>query len=223
MSFKVQQMQDLVTEVEERRGEPERPDGVIDLSLDIETLGTKENSVITAIALCAFTVDGGVIEGSKLELYPHIQRQLDMGRKVDADTLYFWFDEMAKKGHNPHRHPTGDPYSMGACFDILLDQIAHWSSWDNFGTDEAKMTSRIWVRGMDFDLPMLRSASKEFAQDRFRDLLPFWCFRDQRTLVAAHKDMLPKREGTAHNALDDAVYQAECLIAVSKLTGIPLA
>ena len=72
------------------------------------------------------------------------------------------------------------------------------------GYGRIKQADRVWAKGPDFDCVILASL---FPAIKW----PFWKHRDVRTVldVAGIRDR--KFEGTAHNALDDAVNQANAL------------
>lgn len=65
------------------------------IMIDVETLGTRPGSVVTNIGVCAFDIeaDGWADPGLEIGLNP--QEQIDLGFKVDWDTIRWWM------GHDP--------------------------------------------------------------------------------------------------------------------------
>ena len=91
--------------------------------------------------------------------------------------------------------------------DCTLPQIA----FTNFSSGNP--ISYVWSMGADFDLPMIAHAFRSMSME-----VPwkFWnsrCARTYKTLPQAAKVKLA-RAGTHHNALDDAVYQAQLMQAI---------
>lgn len=79
-----------------------------------------------------------------------------------------------------------------------------------------------WGKGADFDLVIMRNAYRAIRRSTGSDIIEPWSFRDGlccRTMIELFSSlpgMAPTEEGTAHNALDDATWQAKYIINIWK-------
>ena len=87
----------------------------------------------------------------------------------------------------------------------FLDGLGYFCSKNNI--------RKVFAQGTDFDIAMISHIHNQYNYDVPWD---FWLVRDTRTVYDFMKSNKPTREGTHHNALDDAVYQAECVIQALK-------
>lgn len=80
----------------------------------------------------------------------------------------------------------------------------------------------IWGNGADFDIKILDTAYQKsgyiWSPWKYTDIR---CFRTFKKLFG-EEELKLKRKGTAHNALDDAIYQAQYLINICQEEGIEL-
>lgn len=159
--------------------------------LDLETLGQKPGSVIVAIGAVKFS--SGEITSS---FYERVDPEscISLGLHMDASTVMWWLKqesaarvEITKPGK--HLSP------------VLLD-FADW-----LGDKDAE----IWGNGAAFDNVLLADA-----YDRAQIQRPwkFWNDRCYRTVKSLRPDVTMQRDGTHHNALDDAKSQALHLMAL---------
>lgn len=174
--------------------------------VDIETLGTNYDAVILSIGAVKFGPKEGIIDKEKT-FYRNISliSTMDIGLTVSADTIRWWFDQSSdarEKLKDPETVPIKD----------ALESFTAWFSGSNY----------LWANGTTFDPVILQTAYNRC------DLHSPWhytCVRDMRTIIALAKDLRdykkPKNEGVKHNALADALWQAECLIDVYQQFGTP--
>jgi hypothetical protein len=164
-------------------------DGVM---LDLETLGTGANSVIIAIGAVKFNVEQQSLGDS---FYAVINQEScqDIGCTTDPDTL-IWWDKQSPEARTVLSTPGSDVVPV-------LESLAGW----------LHMNDEVWGNGSDFDNAMLAELYRKAMID-----LPwkFWNNRCYRTM----KNMFPRvtfmRQGTHHNALDDAKSQAVHLMRI---------
>jgi len=163
------------------------------IMIDLETLGTKPGSIILTI---------GAVKFSKLGVTEKFYRAISeensvaLGLTSDVDTRSWWAVQSSE--------------AQTAAFsgtEKLRDVL---SSFTEFcGTD----IIRIWGNGSDFDNVLLEEAY------RAAGLGVPWKFTGNRCYRTI-KNLFPKVQvasvGTAHNALDDAIYQANHLIAIAR-------
>jgi len=151
--------------------------------VDIETLGLEPGAAILSIGAVRFDTDG---VGDTF--YRNVSRESceAAGLSVDEDTLSWWQGQDAEArevlhgGENIH--------------DVLFD-FARWF-------DDAE---EIWANSPSFDCEMLEAAFEAV------DLVEPWEFyqeRDVRTIKELPIAPELEQDGTEHDALDDATYQA---------------
>lgn len=159
--------------------------------LDLETLGVNSHAPVVSIGAVMFDADG-VNEGSKFYAVLDVGQQIrDHGREVDGDTVRWWTQqsEAARSVFKEPRHDT----------DSMLDEFAGYLRLADRDTVE------VWGNGSDFDNVILANLFDAVGHPRAWRFTNNRCYRTMRSLVPA---IVPAREGTHHNALDDAVYQA---------------
>ena len=85
--------------------------------------------------------------------------------------------------------------------------LSDWIGTDNY---------EVWSNGADFDVPMLAHA---YTQVGIEIPWKFWnarCFRTWKSLPGSKNVKLPPMAGVKHNALTDAVTQAQHAIDIYK-------
>ena len=166
------------------------------IMVDFETLDTKPTAVVLSVGMVMF--DENKIRGYRYFKFD-VQTQLDAGRTVSAKTLAWWTNQSEKAREVLSPHVT----------DITLvtfnDQLTTWLLERGIRTEDA----HVWGNGNDFDIPILNSITDEFGP--FYDHWNTWCFRTFNKMTGCKQMVI--RKGTHHNALDDAMYQAECVLA----------
>lgn len=165
------------------------------IMLDIETWGKDVKSPIIAIGATRFNSKGETHDSFYIAVDP--RGQDTYGRKIDPDTILWWMD--------PARRDALDNWLACEKFDLAtaLEGFAIW-----YGEDKQP----VWGNGPGFDNEIVKDAYKSLG-------LPcpwmFWLDRDFRTLKnLAPETLEPKREGTAHDAHDDAQHQTAWLKAI---------
>jgi len=167
----------------------------MNLMIDLETLDTKATSVIVSVGVCAF--DESAIH-DKQYFVLECQEQLDRGRTVSFDTLEWWFRQDKAVTDAAFNQKKMD-------VDRFLDGLGYFCSKNGI--------RKVYAQGTDFDIAMLSHIHNQYKKQIPWD---FWLVRDTRTIYDMMKTEKHTREGTHHNALDDAVYQAECVIQAFK-------
>jgi hypothetical protein len=170
------------------------------IMVDIETLGVSARAAIIQIGACEFDPQQGTI-GSIFSADVEWRQE---GRKVDAETLHWWFEQQ-QAGNPP---PRGKEPLEDALGDFVgwLDHLGLMTGRDHAGRTVAEVC--MWSKGPSFDLAILADAFRWAGWDH----VP-WRFgheRDARTVVALAREFgWVTTEGPArHNALLDARAQA---------------
>lgn len=161
------------------------------LMLDIETMGTKSNSLILSIAAVEFNIESGKTN-REFEGFINPKSSLELGFDIDAETLMWWLEQSddARSVITKKRS-----YKL----DLILDLFTRFCG--DLGND-----FQIWGNSARFDCGLLQDAYNKLGLD-----IPwgFWNERDVRTLVSFAPE-IKKAEvftGIKHNAIDDCKFQ----------------
>lgn len=166
--------------------------------LDLETLGKSPGAVIVAIGAVIFDASG-----LGFEFYQRIDAVdcQQNGLTLDAETVLWWLqqsDEARKEICQP-----------GLPLHEVLTNFANWLE-ENAGGDFA-----LWGNGASFDNALLAAA---YRAAHMETPWKFWNDRCYRTMKAMRPNIKLDRNGTHHNALDDAKSQALHLIQILETT-----
>ncbi len=176
-------------------------------SVDLETLGKRYNAPVIAIGVVQFDPGTGKL-GAEFYRAIDLDSAIKAG-KVDGSTLAWWMAQSpaAKQVFNE---------SNRVSLATALDELVTWMRG-------LAISPKVWGNGSGFDITILEHAYDNGCVG-LKEPWHFTNIRDMRTIadVAALSDAeWPKRQGTHHNALDDAKHQAACISACwRKLRGI---
>ncbi len=177
------------------------------VSIDLETLGTQPGSIILSIGAVKFDPATGQL-GEEFYCVVHQDSCASAGLTADKDTLTWWTKQ------SPEAQQVLDQSEDPDVADSLSDALMMLA---NFLGEGAK----IWSNGANFDQPLL-----DVAYHRCGIPLPwkYWNSRCYRTVVALHPNEKAIRPPTvlAHNALEDAKWQAKHLMNVASILGLKL-
>lgn len=165
--------------------------------LDLETLGNKPGSVIVAIGAVRFNPAEMTIEDEFYGVIDAVSAQA-AGLTLDADTVKWWLQQ-------------SEPARMAICNrgEPIQSVLLQFSQWLRLPCEEAT----VWGNGAAFDNTLLAAAyQKTLLQVPWK----FWNDRCYRTLKAMAPTVKMARQGTYHNALDDAKSQAVHLMDILK-------
>ena len=156
--------------------------------VDIETLGTKSNSVILAIAAVEFNIDSGET-GKEFKIGISVQDCLNHGLLIEGDTLIWWM----KQNDDARMIIVNDHASL---VETALDSFDAFCSQDY----------QVWGNSASFDLGLLGDAYAKLNRP-----IP-WKFYNERcvrTLVALEPEIKKNHvfKGISHNAIDDCKNQ----------------
>ncbi len=180
------------------------------LMLDFETLGTRADTVCVSLGAVAFTKQGIVAK----ELFEiDIDDQFAQGRTVTGSTLKWWMRQ--ESGARKVFHFNETPLKLGQ----FLDRFEFFIDDSLEKAKDTKRNLKPWGKGANFDVAI--------AEDMFRrhhvlkeNGIPWhfsnvWCYRTFNNLTRC-ETLLKRPEGTHHNALEDALYQTNCIFAYWK-------
>ena len=164
------------------------------IMLDLETLGTKVGCPIISIGAVFFD-HTGVDEESSFYKVLSVREQLKNGRAIDPDTLKWWMNQegAARKVFNEDNHP-------------VRESLEEFRSW----CKERAPGIFVWGKGAAFDPPIIESLFDEYKVGIPWHFRYVRCFRTFQELCCQGIEV--PFEKVAHNAVDDAIYQAEIAV-----------
>lgn len=174
--------------------------------LDIETLGRRPGCPILQISACIFPSSQKPREVSdKLNFNRYIYQETTI--TVEKSTLLWWTNQSGFASLLQRTEEEGDTIGSN------ISDFDHWLHLYDI--------RYLWSHGATFDIPILLYAWKEQMSEEFP--VPYWNFRDTRTLMDLFgydklTEILPLPiDHEPHNALHDAVYQANCMVKLLEL------
>jgi DNA polymerase III epsilon subunit-like protein len=153
------------------------------LMVDIETLGTEPGCAILSVGSVQFTLADGL--GYQFHEHVDLVSCEEAGLSLDADTVQWWATQ----------ENVSDVLAGGEDLEAVLTEFVR-------GAEECDV---VWANSPSFDLAILKTAGEAVGVE-----MP-WAFyeeRDFRTLKNLPNVVEVEHEGTEHDALDDAIYQA---------------
>lgn len=166
--------------------------------VDLETMSTAPNGAIISIGCVAFDVEKSILHHKEFHTGVGLQSCLDAGLVIDASTVMWWLQQ--------------DVAAQRELVELekrtLRDALLRLA--DYILEIEPDIESvKVWGNGASFDNVLLTSAYKAAG---LKKPWMFWNDRCYRTMKAMLPAVDVPFEGTAHNALADAKYQATYLI-----------
>ena len=173
----------------------------MDIMIDLETLSTRPDATILTFGACKFSPykQHDITDGIYFRI--SVDEQIGLGRHVDNNTVEWW----GRQADDVREEALGDGDRISlAQFSQVLNRFI-------VGADN------IWAQGPVFDIVILENLYRQLG-------LPcpwqFWQIRDSRTLLSTHGDPRDKNKTGLHNALEDAVSQAQAVQTVFAQCGI---
>lgn len=161
--------------------------------IDIETLDTCDTALILSIAIVRFSELDGIHDSAVF--YPDFEGQRVEKRTISIDTISWWLQQEEKvckmmdiARKNSH---------------FIYHQIAYFLS-------KGGKEFQIWAKDPSFDLDILKNF--------FHRHDPLWKYSQERSVRTAYaklkqKGIEIKKPEKAHDALSDAITQAENVIS----------
>lgn len=159
--------------------------------IDLETYSTRSNAAIASIGAVKFE-DDQILDTFYCTIDPTTCKAA--GLHFDKETLEWW----SKQSKEAQRALRTDNISL----EDALNKFASWYGNKSLPT---------WGNGAAFDNVLMENAYR--AMGKKRPWLPWEdrCYRTMKNIINVPID---KREGTYHNALDDALTQTKHLIKI---------
>lgn len=164
--------------------------------IDLETFGTTPGCAIRSIGACTFALSGDHTERS---YYRNIDTHSSLYARLHIEeSTHTWWKQQSEEARNSL---LVDPQPLSK----VVDEFYQWCAALGAGND-----LYVWAQGSNFDPGLWEAALRALrvAKTPWRF---YNCF-DTRTLyyLAGFNPKSVSREGTYHNALDDARHQVEC-------------
>lgn len=176
-----------------------------DIMIDLETLGTIPGCAIVSIGAVAFNEfevqQVGFYSAIKIPEW-NVAGTTPEGLHKDENTIGWW----QKQSPEALRVFEEGKLSTYEALSQLADYI------DELGGP------RVWGNGADFDNPIVAVAAHKVGLDP-KDIWKGYNGRCYRTVKNQFKDVRLLRTGTYHNALDDAISQAEHMVRICQNRG----
>ena len=186
------------------------------LCFDIETLGLRENTVVTTLACVPFTFedpmeyDQLVLRGFYVKF--DVKEQLQKYKRSVCQSTMDWWKQQSKEARENSILPSKNDVSLEQGLGFLTNFIQR--------TNYNPKKSYVWCRGNYFDFPKI--------EDLYRDIdeeVPYnsWKIRDTRTfidiLTGVDNGNYDLKGGTPstfvkHNALHDAAMDCARMIEI---------
>lgn len=155
--------------------------------IDLETMGKQADAAVVSIGAVVFDPRYGVV--TEQTFYIELD-YLDQNRCIDPETQSWWANQ-----------PANIKTALSGLEDLseTLELLKNWLPND----------AKVWGNGSIFDIGILENA---YIQHNIEIPWEFWNIRDCRTILDLYESSRggfnKKSGGDKHNALHDAIYQA---------------
>lgn len=160
--------------------------------IDLETMSTESNAAICSIGAVKFTESGEILDTFYCTV--DVADCKKHGLHIDPKTIEWW----AKQSKDALKMLRKDNKS-------LVEALIEFSKW--YGSTQYP----TWACGSDFDNVIIENAYKAVGMNRPWAPWKNRCYRTLRETIKLPEDT---REGTYHNALDDAMHQTKHLLKI---------
>lgn len=173
--------------------------GTTDIMVDLETMDTAVTASILSIGACRIDWKTGET-ADPFYCVIDLQDCLANGLTKSASTEGFW-NKQSPEARKVLTDPSVSLFKGLADFGMYLKM---------FGVRSV----RLWGNGSDFDNAILSHAYSKMNLNLPWLFYNSRCYRTAKDLGKAQETWVDlERVGVHHNALDDAIYQAKCMIA----------
>ncbi len=163
------------------------------IMLDLETLGTRADSVILSIGAVKFNLLSGEMDDKAFYASVSIDSNHEVGpRHISESTVMWWLKQSAEAQAVFHGAKT--------TLNSALEEFVNWIDHPDY---------RIWSNGADFDIPMMVHALDTFGYEVPWKFYMTGCHRTEKSSPNAPRAQTQPK--IAHHAMYDAIAQAEHL------------
>ena len=165
---------------------------MIQVMLDLETMSVSSNAAIASIGAVKFTEEDGIID--KFYRTVDLRTCKAVGLHICPNTIDWW----SKQSPEARKALTIDNISLTQA----LDEFTEW-----YGDKKIP----VWGNGAGFDNVIMENAYHAIKAPRPWTGFYDRCYRTVKNLITIEPDV---RDGTHHNALDDAIFQTNHLLKI---------
>lgn len=174
--------------------------------VDLETLGQAPGCIVLSIGAVAFDANG---LGAEFYRVINIDHSKELGLHENEEILAWWNKQ------SPEARKVIDEASKAKTSVKVHEAIKDFNQYLLPFTHGGV---KVWGNGANFDNTILAAM---YTAAGLKTPWPFWNDRCYRTLKNLFKGIKPEvaREGTYHNALDDAIAQARHAVQIFEANG----
>jgi hypothetical protein len=175
---------------------------MMDVMIDLETLGSVPRCVILSIGAVVFDPRGSDVPDTSRTFHAHIDVRSSQraGLMIDGATVMWWLGQSEEARQELLKAETHDLFAV-------LGHFAAWTDWPRVGG--------VWAKGPSFDCAILASAYRAVSME------PPWpysrerCVRTALDMAGMPSDTMAYRTAAdvRHSALGDALAQARAVQA----------
>lgn len=174
---------------------------MIEFMVDLETMGSGPTAAIVSIGCVPFDRESLTVSQDEFYTVVDLESSLEAGLTAESSTILWWMTQSEEARTELFSRRRAQLYEA-------LSALRYWMA----GLVPAKNDRKVWGNGAAFDNVILSSAYKAVGLETPWN---FWNDRCFRTMKNEFADVpLPDRAGLHHKAVDDARYQAECLVEI---------
>ena len=179
---------------------------MVDVMLDLETMGTSPAAAITAIGACARVRETGVAVGTFYRRVT-LASSYASGGRIDPDTVVWWLQQ--------NEETRGQMSGAGeAVSDACADLAAWFEVWRKEG-----YTVEVWGDGATFDNVIMKETMGRLGMPVPWHYRADRCYRTLRSLFP-QTELIPERQTACHHALHDAIHQSQHLHNILVMLGL---
>lgn len=180
------------------------------LMLDFETLGSAGDTIAVSLGAVAFNREG--IIGKKLFVFD-LHDQIRLGRTFTASTLEWWMRPERAPARKVFYDPSEPKLKVEQFFPVFEEFVDACLKKAGDKRDGLRPVGN----GANFDITILENFYR-CCHPNHEHAIPWkfwnvWCFRTLEHVFGLKK-LVPRPHGTYHTADEDALYQANCMIAL---------
>ena len=169
------------------------------LMFDLETFSKHPTAAIASIGAVVFNTQDGIID--KFYTNVSVSNGVALGLKTDEDTIAWWKTQPKEVLMSMAVNPKPVKEALNEFFDF-------YKKWN---------CESIWAWGTSFDAPIIVSSMHASCSNK--EPWKYWEMKCARTLCSAFGFEPERVKGKHHNALEDAIVQAECLLKLFHALG----
>lgn len=174
---------------------------MIEFMVDLETMGAGPKAAIVSIGCVPFDRESLAVLQDEFYVVVDLESSLKAGLTAESSTILWWMKQSEEARTELFSGRRVLLYEA-------LSALKYWMA----SIVPAKNDRKVWGNGAAFDNVILSSAYKAVGLETPWN---FWNDRCFRTMKNEFADVpLPDRSGLHHKAVDDARYQAECLVEI---------